>query len=77
MTRTGRSDDDVAAEGAQRLTDLGERIGIPRFSDLPGVDPADFDRLAAASEENGSTPDNARPITKADYLAILERAYAG
>ena len=77
VTRSDRSDDDVAAEGAQRLTDLGERIGIPRFSDLPGVDPADFDRLAAASEENGSTPDNARPITRADYLDILERAYAG
>ncbi|HRA48655.1 MAG TPA: iron-containing alcohol dehydrogenase [Thermomicrobiales bacterium] len=77
VTRIGRSDDDVAAEGAQRLTDLGERIGIPRFRDLPGVDPADFERLAAASEENGSTPDNARPITKADYLQILHNAYTG
>lgn len=77
VSRSGRSDDDVAAEGAQRLTDLGERIGIPRFNELPGVDPNDFDRLAAASEENGSTPDNARPITKSDYLDILQRAYAG
>jgi alcohol dehydrogenase len=77
IDRTGRADDEVAAAAARWLADLGERIGIPRFRDLPGVDPADFERLAAASEENGSTPDNARPITKADYLDILQRAYAG
>jgi hypothetical protein len=44
---------------------------------LPSVDPADFDRLAEASEANGSTPSNARPISRADYRHILERAYAG
>jgi alcohol dehydrogenase len=75
--RDGRSDDAVAAEGARRLADLGERIGIPRFADLPGVDPADFDRIAEASEANGSTPSNARPITRADYRHILETAYGG
>ena len=77
VERDGRSDEAVAAEGARRLADLGERIGIPRFADLPGVDPADFDRIAEASEANGSTPSNARPITRADYRHILETAYAG
>ena len=77
IARDGRTDDAVAAEGARLLEDLAERIGIPRFADLPGVDPADFDRLAEASEANGSTPSNARPITRADYRHILDRAYAG
>jgi alcohol dehydrogenase class IV len=77
IARDGRTDDAVAAEGARLLEDLAERIGIPRFADLPGVDPADFDRLAEASEANGSTPSNARPITRADYRHILYRAYAG
>jgi alcohol dehydrogenase class IV len=77
IARDTRTDDAVAAEGARLLEDLSERIGIPRFADLPGVDPADFDRLAEASEANGSTPSNARPITRADYRHILERAYAG
>ena len=77
IARDSRSDDAVAAEGARLLEDLSERIGIPRFADLPSVDPADFDRLAEASEANGSTPSNARPITRADYRHILAAAYAG
>jgi alcohol dehydrogenase len=77
IPRTGRSDEDAAADASRWLEDLAERIAIPRFADLPGVDPADFDRLAAASEENGSTPSNARKITKADYRALLDAAYAG
>ncbi|HET7055184.1 MAG TPA: iron-containing alcohol dehydrogenase, partial [Thermomicrobiales bacterium] len=77
IARDGRGDEAVAADGARLLEDLSERIGIPRFSGLPGVDPADFDRLAEASEANGSTPSNARPITRADYRHILDAAYAG
>jgi alcohol dehydrogenase len=77
VERAGRSDAAVAEDGARRLADLGERIGIPRFAELPGVDPADFDRLAESSEANGSTPSNARPITTADYRHLLDAAYAG
>jgi alcohol dehydrogenase len=77
VDRAGRSDAAVAEEGSRRLADLGERIGIPRFAELPGVDPADFDRLAESSEANGSTPSNARPITTADYRHLLDAAYAG
>ena len=77
IPRSDRSDEDVATDAARWLEDLAERIGIPRFAELPGVDPADFDRLAEASEANGSTPHNARPITKFDYRALLEAAYAG
>ena len=77
IPRAGRADAEVADDAARWLEDLAERIGIPRFAELPGVDPADFDRLAEASEENGSTPHNARPITTADYRAILGAAFAG
>ena len=77
IPREGRSDAAMAAAAAENLADLAERIGIPRFADLPGVDPVDFDRLAEASEANGSTPSNARPIATADYRRILDEAYAG
>ncbi|MDQ2682625.1 MAG: iron-containing alcohol dehydrogenase, partial [Chloroflexota bacterium] len=77
VARSGRTDLAIAAEGALLLMDLSERIGIPAFADLEGVNPDDFERLAAASEANGSTPNNARAITADDYLHILQEAYAG
>ncbi|MCA1481677.1 iron-containing alcohol dehydrogenase, partial [Bradyrhizobium sp. NBAIM08] len=69
------SDDELARAGAQRLTELSRAVGIPRFRDLPHVEPEDFPRLAAASLINGSTPSNARELTEADYLMLLGRAY--
>lgn len=75
VPRDGRPDAEVALAGAERLTELSRSVGIPRFRDLPLVEPEDFPRLAAASLINGSTPSNARELTEADYLGLLERAY--
>lgn len=75
VPRGDRSDTAVAHAGADRLAELSRAVGIPRLRDLPHVDPEDFPRLAAASLINGSTPSNARELTEADYLLLLERAY--
>lgn len=65
----------AAIAGAAYLTRLAEEIGIPRLSELPRVDPADFPRLAEASAQNVSNPSNARPLTAADYQMLLETAW--
>ncbi len=75
VIREGRRDEHIAQAGAERLTELSCAVGIPRLRDLPHIDPVDFPRLAAASLINGSTPSNARELTEADYLHLLERAY--
>lgn len=75
VARGGRDDLDVAREGAERLTALGQAIGIPRLAELPNVDPVDFPRLAAASAVNVSNPSNCREMNEAQYLALLEAAW--
>ena len=44
-------------------------------ADLPGVDPADFGRLARVSAGFSVSQMNPRAITAADYLAILHATY--
>ena len=72
---------DLTAEEAaellvERLTELAAEINIPKFSSIEEVNPADFIRLAEISALNGSTPSNCRPISKSDYLKILEDCYS-
>ena len=70
--------DDLAASAAlvAELRRLAHDIGIPQLKDVPGVDRADFGRLAEASFVNGSTPDNCRDVSEEDYLGLLEKAFA-
>lgn len=71
----GMSDEEAAALLVADLRLLARDIGIPVLSEIPGADPADFERLADASLINGSTPDNCRDINKEGYLAILRKAW--
>lgn len=73
----GMSPSEAAAVLVEELAKMARDIGIPAFAEQPGVNPADFDRLAEASFINGSTPSNCRPITKQDYLALFHKAYRG
>lgn len=57
------------------LRQLASDIGIPALRNIPGVNQADFERLAEASLINGSTPDNCRDIDKNGYLEILNKAW--
>jgi len=67
---------EAAARFASELAELARDIGIPAFREA-GVDPADFERLAEAAFQNGSTPDNCRSITREDYLRLLWEAWDG
>jgi alcohol dehydrogenase len=72
----GRPADEIAAAGAAWLWALARTIGIPRLNELDRIDPEDFPRLAAASAVNVSNPSNCRPMDEAQYLQILENAWA-
>ncbi|MEM6707049.1 MAG: iron-containing alcohol dehydrogenase, partial [Acidobacteriota bacterium] len=64
---------DLAARLLDTLRDLAQVIGIPRFSELE-VPEADYDRLAELAVQNGSNDSNPRPMSAADYRAILDSA---
>jgi alcohol dehydrogenase len=59
----------------EKLAELAQEIGIPLFKSIPGVNPVDFERLAAASAINGSTPSNCRQVSESDYLELFRAAY--
>ncbi|WP_206830230.1 iron-containing alcohol dehydrogenase family protein [Alicyclobacillus fructus] len=73
-------EEDVAERAAQALL-AGiqawlDEIGIPKLRHLPGVNSADFDRLAELAHENTSTPSNPRPMAVSDYRTVLDMAFA-
>ena len=69
---------ETAEEGAAMAVDavkkLCRAVGLPSFR-TQNVDPARFDELAEMSARNISTQSNPRPMTKEDYLKVLEMAY--
>ena len=60
----------------ERVKQLTKDVNLPSFATLK-VDVKSFDQLAEMSEKNCSNGSNPRPMTKEDYLVILERAYRG
>lgn len=69
--------DDLAVEKLiNGIRDWTEELEIPKLKDLPGVNDQDFPHLVELAMKNGSTPSNVRKISAADYLRIVEEAYA-
>ncbi|MFZ3587668.1 hypothetical protein ACOI1C_00010 [Bacillus sp. DJP31] len=69
--------DEVATEKlVHELKQLSQDLSIPAFSTILEVKETDFDYLAQSSFQNGSTPSNAREITKDDYLELFKKANA-
>lgn len=64
---------ELAAGLLDRIRDLAQEIGIPRFAEL-GVPQTDYERLAELAVQNGSNDSNPRPMAAEDYRQILERA---
>ncbi|WP_408009775.1 iron-containing alcohol dehydrogenase [Pseudalkalibacillus sp. A8] len=58
------------------MKQLAADISIPTFSSLPEVSEDDFEYLSESAYNNGSTPSNAREITKEDYLQLFRKAYS-
>ena len=53
---SGMSVEEAALAAADALAKLCRDVDIPKFNELPGVDPADFEALSIAAEKNVSTP---------------------
>ncbi|WP_261129869.1 iron-containing alcohol dehydrogenase [Bacillus sp. Marseille-Q3570] len=72
------SDPDQAAADllVKEMKQLAEDISIPSFASLSEVNEEDFDYLAESAYNNGSTPSNAREISKENYLQLFQKAYS-
>ncbi len=66
-------------EGAKKAVDyvkqLTKDVALPTFASLD-PDPEDFPRLAEMAFQNGSNDSNPRPMTKEDYLVLLQNVYS-
>ena len=73
LRQSVRAEDD-AGVFVDAVDSLVRMLDIPAFQSL-GVPAADYPRLAAAAEANGSNPSNPRPtvMVAADYLEIVRR----
>ncbi len=70
-----RGHTESAIGAATAIAALAAEVGIPRFADLPGVDPADFPLLAESAKRNVSDPSNCRELSVDDYLTLLQTAW--
>jgi alcohol dehydrogenase len=61
-----------ARNAVAAVKQLAADVALPDFSEL-GVKSADFQELARNSAANGSNPDNPRPMSQSDYLALFEK----
>ena len=69
-----KSDDEGADLAVKAVQQLALDVKLPLFSEL-NVEPKDFDILAKKSAINISTESNPRPMSKEDYLNVLNNAY--
>ena len=68
------SDEDGAAKAVAYVKQLTKDVELPTFASLD-PDPADFPALADMAYKNGSNDSNPRPMTAADYEALLKIVY--
>ena len=68
------SDEDGAAKAVAYVKQLTKDVELPTFASLD-PDPADFAALADMAYKNGSNDSNPRPMTAADYEALLKIVY--
>ena len=75
VNTSGMTEEEAAYAGVEEIKTICKDVGIPKFSMLDNVDPADFEALSVAAEKNVSTSSNAREIAAADYLALFQKLY--
>ncbi|MGG1658859.1 iron-containing alcohol dehydrogenase [Brevibacillus sp. NRS-1366] len=69
------SHEDAAKAAVEILFTFSEKVNIPKFRNVRGVNPEDFALLAQNSKKNISDFNNAKAMTEQDYLRIFEEAY--
>ncbi len=70
------SDEEATNALVEEMKQLAHDLSIPSFSSLKEVKVDDFEYLAQSAYNNGSTPSNARTISKEDYFQLFKKAYA-
>lgn len=71
----GKSDEEGAYLGVDKLFEMNDRLGIPKFKEVKNVNEKDFEKIAESCTTHGCAAANPRPITKNDFLNILNEAY--
>lgn len=68
------SEPEGAEKAVEAVKKLAVDVNLPLFSSL-NVNTDDFDKIAEMSLKNISTESNPRPMSKEDYLKVINRAY--
>jgi alcohol dehydrogenase len=68
--------EDGAKKAVNAVKKLAVDVKLPLFSRL-SVNQSDFEMLAEMSVKNISTESNPRPMSKEDYMVVIENAFAG
>lgn len=71
---TATDDKQAAKDAVELVKKMVADVKLPTLKEL-GIQNPDIDKLASMSEENGSTPDNPRPITKKEYAELFVKAF--
>ena len=69
------SDEQYAQKAVEYVKNLNKKLNIPTIKDIKGISEENFDAIAERSANNVLSNDNARAITKEDYLELLNKAY--
>lgn len=74
---TGMSVEEAANAAVDRIQEMCDTLGIPKFSEMPMVDPKDFPRLAHTAANAPETFDNPVLMKEEDFEALFEKLYSG
>ena len=69
------NDIEASKKGVEKIYEMNEVLGIPKFKDVKGVNPEDFEYIARDCVKHNCTKANARDIGYEGYLMLLKKAY--
>ena len=69
------ADEEYALKTVEYVKALNRKLNIPTIRDIKGITEENFETIAERSANNVLSADNARKITKEDYLNLIIKAY--
>ena len=67
------SDEQYALKAVEYVKALNRKLNIPTIKEIKGITEERFEAIAERSANNVLSNDNARKITKEDYLELLKK----
>jgi alcohol dehydrogenase len=71
-----RTDEEASKMAVEKIFEMNEILGIPKFKEIKGVNPDDFPAIAESCVTHICTVGNPTLIGRDEYLDILVKAYA-